>query len=98
MSDINTLLRRIDAEFNAVDDQIKKSQIENLQESRDRQKRLDTFGKLLDELREIWNPRLEALRQRFGDQVNVTPRFTPSSREATFEFRSTLAKIRLKFS
>jgi hypothetical protein len=98
MAEINTLLRRIDAEFHAIDDKIKKNQIENLQEYRERQKRLIRFGKLLDEVREIWNPRLEALRQRFGDQVHVTPRSTPSRSEATFEFRSTLAKLRLKFA
>jgi len=98
MADIKNLLQGIDSEFNAVDEKIKKVQLENMQEYRDRQKRLEKFGKLLDELREVWQPRLEALRKRFGEKVDVKPRFTPSSREATFEFQSNLAKIRLKFT
>jgi len=98
MADLSSLLKRIDAEFSAIDDKVKKVQQENMQEYRDRQKRLDQFGKLLDELKGIWLPRLEALHQRFGDRVKITPRLTPSSREATFEFQSHLARICLKFS
>lgn len=98
MTEIDTLLKRIDAEFSAVQDNIKKSQLENMQEYRERQNRLAAFAKLLEELRELWKPRLEALRLRFGEKVNVTPRITPSSREATFEFHSALAQIRLRFS
>lgn len=98
MADINSLLQRIDAEFNSVEDKVKKAQLENMQEYRDRQKRLETFGKVVEELKNIWLPRLEALHERFGDRVKITPRLTPSSREATFEFTSQLARIRLKFS
>lgn len=98
MADLNSLLKRIDAEFGAMEDKVKQVQKENMQEYRDRQKRLDQFGKLLEDLKGIWLPRLEALHQRFGDKVKVTPRLTPSSREATFEFQSHLARICLKFS
>lgn len=98
MADLNSLLKRIDAEFSAMDDKVKQDQQENMQEYRERQKRLDQFGKLLEDLKGIWLPRLEALHQRFGDKVQITPRLTPSSREATFEFQSHLARIRLKFS
>lgn len=98
MNDINSLLQRIDAEFTAIDDKVKKVQQENLEEYRQRQKRMEQYGKVVEELKSIWTPRLEALQKRFGDKVKVTPRFTPSSREATFEFQSNLARIRLKFS
>jgi len=98
MADITSLLQRIDAEFNAVDDKVKKNQQENLEDYRQRQKRMEQFAKVVDELKTIWTPRLEALQKRFGDRVKITPRFTPSSREATFEFQSSLARIRLKFS
>jgi YHS domain-containing protein len=97
MAELDTLLNRIDAEFHAVENKIKQAQLENMQDYRDRQARLVTFDKVLDELRTIWKPRLEALQQRFGDKVQITPRLTPSSREATFEFQSALARIRLKF-
>ncbi len=98
MAELDNLLQRIDAEFNSVEDKVKKAQLENMQDYRDRQKRLETFEKVLDDLKNIWRPRLEALQKRFGDKVQITPRLTPSSREATFEFQSHLARIRLKFS
>lgn len=98
MADITSLLQRIDAEFNSVDDKVKKNQQENLEVYRQRQKRLEQFTKVVDDLKTIWTPRLEALQKRFGDHVKITPRLTPSSREATFEFQSSLARIRLKFS
>lgn len=98
MADINNLLQRIDAEFNAIDDKVKKDQQANMEEYRLRQKRMDHFTKVVEELKTIWTPRLEALQQRFGDKVKISPRVTPSSREATFEFQSSLARIRLKFS
>jgi YHS domain-containing protein len=98
MADVNSLLQRIDAEFVALDEKIKKAQTRVVQEHYERQKRLEAFGKVLDGLRDVWRPRLEALAQRFGERVKVTPRVTPSSREGTFEFQSNLARIRLKFS
>ncbi|HQR07171.1 MAG TPA: hypothetical protein PLN21_10135 [Gemmatales bacterium] len=98
MADINTLLQRIDAEFNAVDDKVKQTQKANLEDYRQRQKRMEKYTEMVNELKTIWGPRLEALQKRFGDRVKVTPRVTPSSREAMFEFQSSLARIRLKFS
>lgn len=98
MAEIDTLMGRIDAEFSAVDARIKKQQAEHLQEYRDRQKRLEEFGRVLDELRDIWRPRLEAVARRFGERVKVTPRLTPSRREAILQIQSELANISLTFS
>lgn len=98
MADISTLLNRIDAEFSAIDDKVKKAQKANMDDYRLRQKRMEQFNQAVEQLKTIWTPRLEALQQRFGDKVKITPRVTPSSREASFEFLSNLARIRLKFS
>jgi YHS domain-containing protein len=98
MSDVNSLANRIDAEFSAAADKLKKVQAQHLEEHKGRQQRLEQLGKLFDELRDIWKPRLEVLVKKFGDLVKVTPRVVPSTREATFEFHSQLAQIRLKFS
>jgi YHS domain-containing protein len=98
MADVSNLLNRIDAEFTALDQKIKQSQTEQVEAHRESQKRLEAFAKVLDELQGLWRPRLEALAKKFGDRVKVTPRLTPSSREAVFEFQSSLAHIRLKFS
>jgi YHS domain-containing protein len=92
------LAERIDAEFTALQEKQKKAQLENLQEYRDRQKRLQQFGQVLDSLADVWKPRLEVLQKKFGERVQVTPRMQPSTREALFEFQSNLAKIRLRFS
>jgi YHS domain-containing protein len=98
MSDINNLASRIDAEFSGVEQKVKKLQAEQVQEHKQRQKRLEQLGKVFDQLRDIWRPRLELLVQKFGDRVKATPRIVPSTREATFDFQSHLAQVRLKFS
>lgn len=98
MSDLNDLVSRIDAEFVAVDKKIKEFQAQELQDYQGRQQRLELYAKACHQLRETWRPRLEALARKFGDKVQVTPHVTPTAREATFQFRSPLADIVLRFS
>lgn len=98
MADAKSLLDRIDAEFSASEKQIKEFQTQQVQEFQGRQQRLELFAKACDQLRETWLPRLEALATKFGDKVKVTPSVTPTGREATFQFRSPLADISLRFS
>lgn len=98
MADINSLLSRIDAEFTAVDAQIKSFQAEQVHEYEARKQRLAKLETVFHQLREVWRPRLEALATKFGDKVRVTPTFTPSSKSAEFAFRSKLAHITLRFS
>jgi YHS domain-containing protein len=98
MPDINELVGRIDAEFSAFGDKVKKSQAVQVQAFEERQKRVGQLGRVFDQLREVWRPRLEALVKKFGDRVQVTPRLVPSTREATFEFQSKVARVRLRFS
>ncbi len=98
MSDINSLASQIDAEFTTVAERVKKFQTDQMQEHKDRQKRLEQLEKVYNEMRDIWRPRLELLVKKFGDRVKATPRIIPSTREAIFEFQSALARVRLKFS
>jgi hypothetical protein len=98
MPDINSLAKQIDAEFSAVAEKVKQLQVGQIAEHKERQNRLEQLGKLFDELGEIWKPRLELLVKKFGDRVKVTPRLVPATREASFEFQSNLARIRLRFS
>jgi YHS domain-containing protein len=98
MPDINSLASRIDAEFSAVEGKVKKFQAQQVEEHKQRQKRLEQLGKVFDELRDIWRPRLELLVKKFEGRVQTTPRIQPSTREAIFEFKSNLAYVRLKFS
>ncbi|HEY7328758.1 MAG TPA: hypothetical protein VH592_14040 [Gemmataceae bacterium] len=98
MSDINSLASRLDAEFSAVEEKVKKFQTEQVEQYKERQKRLEQLSKVFDELQTIWKPRLELLVKKFGSRVQATPRIVPSTREATFDFQSRLAHVRLKLS
>jgi hypothetical protein len=98
MNDISNLAQQIDAEFAAVAEKTKKFQVVQVQEHKERQKRMEQLAKAFEELREIWRPRLEFLVNKFGDRIQATPRIVPSTREGTFEFKSNLAKVTLKLS
>jgi YHS domain-containing protein len=98
MSDISSLLSRIDAEFTAMEGKVKQFQTGKVQEFQDREKRQEQFAKLLESLQEVWRPRLEALAKKFGERVNVTPTVEPGRRSGTFRFQSSLARIDLRFS
>jgi hypothetical protein len=73
-------------------------QVERLQEYRERRKRLQQLDGVFDKLAEAWKPRLDTLMRKFGDRIQVTPRLTPSTREATFEFPSNQGRVRLRFA
>lgn len=98
MADLDTLMSRIETEFAANEIKIKEFQAQQVQEYQGRQERLELFATVCENLRNVWKPRLEALARKFGDKVKVTPAVTPSGREATFQFRSSLADIVLRFS
>jgi len=98
MTDINTLASRIDAEFSAVEQKVKQFRVGQMEEHKQRQKRLEQLGKVFDQLRDIWKPRLELLVKKFGDRVQTKPRIVPSTREVTFDFQSRLAHVRVKFA
>ena len=98
MPDIDSLADRIDAEFSMAAEKLRKFRVEKVEEHKERQKRLEHLGKVFEALRSIWKPRLEVLAKKFGDRVKVTPKLVPSRREATFDFQSSLAQVRLKFS
>ena len=98
MPDTNSLASRIDAEFKAVEEKVKEFQVQQSQEHKGRQQRLEQLGKKFDELAQIWKPRLDLLVSKFKDRVQAKPRIVPSTREVTFEFQSKLAHVSLKFS
>ncbi len=98
MPSLESLNRRIDSEFAALDGRVKKAKEEQLAEHRAREERLASLEKLLADLQEVWRPRLQALVDRFGDRVKVTPKLTSSSREAVFQVQSDLASIKLRLA
>ncbi len=98
MAEINDLLKRIDAEFNSSQDKLKAFQVEKAQEHVDRQQRLEQYSELLGSLVDVWRPRLEALKAKFGDRAQVTPTINPSRRNAAFKFDTELARVDLRLS
>ncbi len=98
MSNLSSLASRIDAEFSAVEEKVKKFQAEKVGEHKERQQRLEQLSRVFEEMGAIWRPRLELLVKKFGDTVQTTPRIVPSTREVTFDFQSRVARVRLKIS
>jgi len=98
MADVSSLSSRLDAAWSALEQKMKSFQVGQAEEHRQRQKRLGHLTKVFDELLEVLRPRLELLVKKFGDRVKVTARVVPTTREATFDFQSNVAKVRRRFS
>ena len=98
MSDVNKLLERIDGTIAAAKEKVRQQQLPLLQDYTGRQKRLQRFEETRDQVRAIAKPRLEALAQRFGDTVQVTPKVSQTRAAVTFDFQSAEAFITLTFS
>jgi YHS domain-containing protein len=98
MATVSDLSDRIDSEFAAVEGREKRLQTERVQAYQDRQQRLEKFSRELEQLREVWRPRLDVLAKKFGERVDVKPTVEPGKRSATFAFQSKLARIKLTFS
>ncbi len=98
MADISSLTARIDAEFAAANKQVGELQQQWAKQFEEKKQRLDGLEKTLDELKEVWRPRLEALASRFADRVNLVPSVEAGRRNAAFRFKSELANIDLRFS
>src|SRR6516162_6804186 len=98
MSDVSKLLARIDGTIASAREKVRQQQQPLVQDHTERQLRLVRFEQARDQIQAIARPRLEALAQRFGDKVQVTPRITQTRAAATFEFKSPNAFITLTFS
>jgi YHS domain-containing protein len=98
MQDVSDLVERINAEFVLAEERQEELRSQNMDAYHDRQSRLETFSETLERLKEVWRPRLEALAQRFGDQVAIEPIISPEHRSVKFGFQSELAHIKLEFT
>jgi hypothetical protein len=98
MSDVQDLVARINAEVSAHQQKLSQLRADVSQEAKDRQERLGQLEQVFDQLRGVWAPRLESLVRQFKESVNVTPTTTPGRRQGTFEFKSPVAHITLRFT
>ena len=98
MFDIGSLSRRISAEFSSAAERDNELVGRNVQDAKQRQDHLEQLGKVFDELRKVWKPRLELLVNEFGNRVQTSPHLVPSERDVTFAFQSSKAHVRLRFT
>lgn len=97
MSDATPLAQRIQAEFQARAERQKTVEQQRTQEAQDREKGLAAFGKICDDLKSVWGPRLEEFAKQFGDKIKMTPSVSPSQREAKVAFLTSMASMDLTF-
>ena len=98
METTNSLIERIDAEFSAAEQRWDQLRVKQLEAYQVRQQRLERFERTVEDLRELWEPRLEALAKRFGKNMDVLPTQERGRRAVSMEFRSSLARILLRFA
>jgi hypothetical protein len=98
MFDISSLASRISAEFSSAAERDKELLGSQIQEAKQPKKRLEQLGKVFEELREVWKPRLELLVREFGNRVKATLHVVPSMRDVSLYFQSSLAHVKLSFT
>ena len=84
MPDTSSLANRIDAEFKAVEDKVKKFQTGQVEQHQQRQKRLEQLDKVFQQLSDIWRPRLvpttrEVTYDFQSDMARVSLKFSAST-------------------
>lgn len=97
-SDLQLLVGRINAEFARSKSTLESLRRRKIEEYQGRQNRLEDFMKVCTSLEGVWRPRLEALRDAFGENVRVSPQLETGRRQASFAFTSSLAQITLTFT
>lgn len=94
MTDSN-LKQRIKAEFDARAQRIKQSEEAQANEARVREKRMEKFKEVCEDLHSLVQPRIEAFSRALGEQAKLTPTITPAERSATIAFMTDLANVTL---
>ena len=74
------LIQIIDAEFSAAEKRLNEFRAQQVQEFQIRQERLEQFERTLDELRRVWEPRLDALAKKFGPRRRATDHRTRTAK------------------
>lgn len=97
MEGTEQLAAQIDAAFTSMEAKRKHFQEVETHKYDEWKQRLARLGVEFDTLRDVFQPRLELLIRKFGDRMTATPKLTQSTREILLEFRSEVARIRLRF-
>jgi YHS domain-containing protein len=97
MTDLATLIRRIDQELATDVKRQKAAWVEMTQESRERGRRLERYEAVAKHVIELLKPRLAAFIERFKAVVKAQPMVREHTRAMNLSFAATVAKVTLVF-
>lgn len=97
MTDINTLINRIDQEIAAEVGRQKGDWAKVMQANRERALRLQRYETEAKHIIELLKPRLDAFLSRFKAVVKVEPMVRQDTRAVNLTFAATVAKVTLRF-
>jgi YHS domain-containing protein len=97
MTDVDTLIRRIDQELKADVERDKAGWQERLRDAGERKLRLERYEAVAGHITELLKPRLAAFIERFKPVVKTEPQVREHTRALKMTFASTLAKVALLF-
>ena len=97
MTDLDTLIRRIDQELAAEVGHQKEAWAEEVRTSRERGPRLQRYDAVAQHIIELLKPRLAAFIERFKDVVKAEPVVREHTRAMNLTFTATVAKVTLRF-
>jgi YHS domain-containing protein len=97
MTDVDTLVRRIDQELAAEVGRKEAAWAEVMWASRERAPRLERYEPVAKHLIGLLKPRLAAFIERFKPVVKAQPSVREHTRSVNLEFAATVAKVTLRF-
>jgi YHS domain-containing protein len=97
MTDLDTLIRRIDQELGAEVQRQKADWAETVRVAREREFRLQRYEAVAQHVIDLLKPRLAAFVERFKDVVKAEPSVREHTRAVTLTFAATVAKVTLRF-
>src|SRR5262249_46419581 len=97
MTDVATLIRRIDQELRTEVTRQKVAGDELARANREREPRLQRYDAVATHIIELLNPRLAAFIERFKDVVKAEPSVRQHTRAMNLTFAATVAKVTLTF-
>ena len=72
MESVSSLIERIDAEFSAAEQRWDQLRVKQLEVYQVRQQRLECFERIVRNPAQLWEPRLDALAKRFGNNIGCS--------------------------
>jgi hypothetical protein len=97
MTDVDTLIRRIDQELAADVGREKAAWAERARAARERGPRVQRFEAVAKHVIELVKPRLAAFIERFRAVVKAEPSVREHTRAINLAFAATVAKVTLRF-